>query len=196
MKNLILLFLLIFCHSGFAQSNNTASVFHRLIIYNADNEVMIVKIKNAEVWVTPGFYQDSVQFIKEGLHGIASTYGMKISNPELKGTFSMRREIGESKEMLIRNIYTCRYLSGKLHFPENQPFEISEIKWLPMKEALSTISFESIRIFIKQTHDYPNVVWGGSIRVIKENNKRKYEIMEEFYPLFSPKKRKQKRRRN
>ncbi len=190
MKNLIILLLLLISQPSLAQGNSNTSIFHRLIVYNSDNEIMLVKVKNSEMWLTPGFYQDSIQFIKEGLHGIASTYGMKISNPELKGIFSMRREIGETREMLIRNIYHCKHLDGKVHFPENQPFEIDEIKWLPIEEALSIIPFESTRLFIKQTHDNPNVVWGGSISAIRENNKWSYKIMEEFYPLFSSKNRK------
>ena len=186
MKNILILLFLVTCQSSFAQKHGKVSTFHRLIINNSENEIMMVKIKNKDVWVTPGFYQDSVQFIKEGLHEIASTYGMKISNPTLKGMFSMRREIGETKEMLIRNIYSCNYLSGNVHFPENQTFEIGEIKWLPLEEALSLISFESIKMFIKQTYNYPNVVWGGSISAIKEDNKWRYEIIEDFYPLYSP----------
>jgi len=188
MKNLIVFLLLTFCYSGFAQIDKNVSIFHRLIIHNAANEIMLVKIKGAEVWVTPGFYQDSTQFIKKGLHDIAMTYGMQISDPELKGTFAMRREVGESKEMLIRNIYHCNYLNGKVHFPENQSFEINEIKWLPLKEALPLISFESMRMFIKQTSDNPDVIWGGSINAVKEDDKWKYEVMEAFYPLFNPRK--------
>ncbi len=108
------------------------------IIYNAENELMLVKIKDTDVWVTPGFYQDSTQFIKEGLHDIASTYGLKISNPELSGVFSIRREVEGGKEMLLRNIYRCDYLSGVVHFPENQSFEIGEIKWQPRKKQYYT----------------------------------------------------------
>ncbi len=187
MRNLIILLLLIISHTSFAQGNSNTSIFHRLIVYNASNEIMLVKIKNTETWVTPGFYQDSIQFIKEGLQEMALTYGMKISNPELKGTFSMRREIGEKREMLIRNIYHCKYLKGKIDFPENQSFEIGEIKWLPIKDALSIISFESMRMFIKQTDDFSNQVSGGSISVIREDNNWKYEIKEGFYPLFNTK---------
>ena len=187
MKKTIFLLFITLSVGCFAQVNHDISIFHRLVIYNSDKEIMLVKIKDTDVWVTPGFYQDSIQFINEGLHDIASTYGIKISNPELKGTFSMRRENGGNKEMLIRNIYSCNYLSGKVHFPENQSFKIGEIKWLPMKEALSLIPFESVRMFMKQTDDYPNFVWGGSINAIRVDNKWEYQIMEEFYPLFSPK---------
>jgi hypothetical protein len=185
MKKIIILLFITFSGLCFAQGSQNTSVFHRLLVYNSENEVMLVKIKGTDVWVTPGFYQDSVQCIKEGLHKIALTYGMTISNPELKGAFSMRRETGETREMLIRNIYRCNYLGGKVHFPENQSFKIGEIKWLPMKEVLSVISFESIRMFIKQTYDFPNIVWGGSISAIREDKQWNYKIVEAFYPLFS-----------
>ena len=75
MKNILILLFLVTCQSSFAQKHGKVSTFHRLIINNSENEIMMVKIKNKDVWVTPGFYQDSVQFIKEGLHEIASTYG-------------------------------------------------------------------------------------------------------------------------
>ena len=183
MKKIIVLLFLIVSGTPFAQGNQNTSVFHRLIIYNSQNEIMLVKFKGTDIWVTPGFYQDSIQFIKEGLHTIASTYGMKISSPKLKGTFSLRRENGDTQKMLIRNIYHSNYLSGKIHFPKNQSFEIGDIKWMPLKEALEKIPFESVQLFIKQTHNYPNIVWGGSINARKEDDKWKYEVMEEFYPL-------------
>lgn len=187
MKKIIALLFLISTGVSYAQESEPISVFHRLLIYNADSEIMLVKIKDTDTWITPGFYQDSKQFIKEGLHNIASTYGITISDPELKGTFSKRREVEASREMQIRNMYRCNYLKGNVHFPKNQSFEIGEIKWLPVKEALTVISFESIRMFVKQVDDYPDILWGGSIRSIKEDDTWRYEIVEEFYPLFSPK---------
>ena len=146
---------------------------------------MLVKIKNTDTWVTPGFYQDSVQFIKQGLIDIPATYGITISDPTLKGTFSMRRERGEKQEMLLRNIYHANYLSGDVHFPLGQSFEIGEIKWLPMAEASSVISFESMRMFIQQTDEHPETVWGGSLHAVRKEDKWEYEIIEAFYPLFS-----------
>ena len=186
MKTIIMLLFLTFSGVSFAQGNQDTSVFHRLIIYNAQNEIMLVKFKDTDLWVTPGFYQDSIQFIKAGLHTIAATYGLKISTPKLRGTFSLRRENGDSKKMLIRNIYHCNYLSGTIHFPENQTFEIDEIKWLPLKEALLKIPLESVKMFIEQTNKPSNVVWGGSISVRKKDDKWQYEIIEEFYPIFEP----------
>ena len=188
MKTLITFLFLAFSGVCFAQHNENVSVFHRLIIYNADNEMMLVKIKDTEIWVTPGFYQDSLLFNKKGLHDIAGTYGMEISNPELKGTFSMRRHNGASTEMLLRNIYSCNYLSGEVHYPKNQSFEIGEIRWLPASEAIPLLSFESIRMFVKQTNDNPDILSGGSISAIRKDDNWNYKVIEEFYPLFSAKK--------
>lgn len=183
MKKIIVLLFLIFSGLSFAQGNHNTSVFHRLIIYNSQNEIMLVKFKDTDVWATPGFYQDNIQFITEGLHTIASTYGIKISTPKLKGIFSLRRENGDTQKMLIRNIYHCNYLDGTIHFPKNQSFEIDEIQWLPLNEAILKIPFKYVKMFIKQTYEYPNIVWGGSISAKKENDEWNYAIMEEFYPL-------------
>ena len=196
MKKIIILLLVIASQSSFAQGNKKVSIFHRLIIYNTDNEIMLVKIKDTDVWVTPGFYQDTIQSIRKGLNDVAATYGMKISSPELKGVFSMRRDIAERKEMLIRNIYTCKYLEGKIHFPEHQPFSIGEIKWLPMKEALQTLTHKSVQIFLKQTHNNPAIISGGAIVVYKESKEWKVKIVEEFYPLFSSTKQKRSKMKN
>ena len=195
MNKIVIFLLLIASQSSFAQGKSKVSIFHRLVVYNAKNEIMLVKIKGADVWVTPGFYQDTIQFSKQGLHDVAATYGMKISDPELQGVFSMRRETGGKKEMLIRNIYRCKYLEGEVHFPENQPFSISEIKWLPMNEALKTLSHISVRTLLTQTHHNPTIVSGGSIVVYREGKEWKVKIAEEFYPLFSPKKRKRRKRK-
>ena len=188
MKNLLIILLLITSQSSFAQGINKPSVFHRLLIYNSENKIMLVKIKDPEVWVTPGFYQDRIQFIKTGLHDIASTYGMKISEPKLKETFSMRDETGDTTEMLIRNIYKCEYLGGEIHSPENQPFIISEIKWVTVDEAIKILTHTPVQMFVKQTHNNSNIVSGGSLVVYNENGEKKTKIVEDFYPLFTSEK--------
>lgn len=183
MKKLLILLFLTLSQIIQAQNGKNVSVFHRLLIYNTDNEIMLVRFKDSNIWVTPGFYQDNKQYIQKGLHDIATTYGITVSNPELKGVFSMKSENGEHIEMRIRNIYRCNYLHGKIKVPKN----LGEVKWLPIKEALKTITYKSINLFLKQTHNYPNVVWGGSIIALKKEIGWKYEIVEEFYPLFYPK---------
>ncbi len=186
MKKLLIVLVFTVFQSNVAQENNTVSVFHRLLIYNSDNQIMLVKIKGkgAEVWVTPGIYQDSNQFIKKGLDDLVKTYGIETSSPELKGVFSVQYENDEKKEMWLRNYYTCKYIKGDIHFPKNQPFTVSEIKWVSLEKSLEMLSHEFVKLMLEQTHNNPNLVSGGSISVFKENHKVKVKIEEEFYPLF------------
>ena len=93
-------------------------------------------------------------------------------------------------------MYTCNYISGEL---KTSAF-LGEVKWLSIDEAMKTLTFSHINSFIKQTYDYPNTVWGGTILRRQEGDKWTTEIIEEFYPLFSSNKKKrrkrQKRRQN
>ncbi len=181
MKKLILFLLLIWSASLFAQESNNVSVFHRLLIYNQKQELLIAKFKDTDIWVTPGFYQDSLQFIKEGLQDVASTYGITVSTPELQGMFSMRSETSTKTVLSVRNIYSCNYVNGQLKVPSF----LGEVKWIPMETALQTLTYPHINLFIKQTFDYPNTVWGGSIVRYQASGKWKTKVMEAFYPLFS-----------
>ena len=190
MKKLTILLLIITSVSKttIAQTPKT-SVFHRLMVYNDQNEIMLVRFEGTDIWVTPGFYQDATTLISKGLHDLADTYGMNISNPELKGIFSLRYAMEEKKEMWLRNIYHCKYLEGEIHFPENQSFKISEIKWLPLDDALNTLTHKFVKLFIEQTHNNPNVVSGGSLVVYNsDTQERKVKIIETFYPIFNSRK--------
>ncbi|MFT4537213.1 MAG: hypothetical protein ACI9P5_004594 [Saprospiraceae bacterium] len=180
MKKILIIIFLIAAQSCASQTSNSLSVFHRLLIYNSDNEVLIVKFKDTDIWVTPGFYQDSLLFIKEGLHRSGSGYELMITDPELKGVFSMRKEYAERTAMSICNIYRCNLISSTLKVPVS----LGDAQWIPVAEALETVTYKSINHFLKQTNDYPHVVWGGSVNIIRKGAKSEFEIMEKFYPLF------------
>lgn len=184
MNKIFIFIIMVAAQTVFSQESNNVSIFHRLLIYNSDQEVMIVQFKDTDIWVTPGFYQDSVQFIQEGLHKVAAEYGIRVTDPELKGVFSMRREFTDRTEMSVRNIYRSDYIDGTLKIPEF----LGDVKWVSVDEALQSISYKSIILFLKQTNDYPDAVWGGSVNIIRKDNKREYQVMEEFYPLFERKK--------
>lgn len=179
MKKLFVFILMIASQNIFSQESNNVSIFHRLVIYNSQNEILLVNFKDTDIWVTPGFYQDSVQFIKEGLHRIASNYEVKITDPELRGVFSMRREFSKTTEMSIRNIYSCSVVSGEIKTPESR----GDAKWFAIDEAIQTVTYKSIKLFLKQINDDPETIWGGSVNVIRKDGIRDYQILEEFYPL-------------
>lgn len=174
MKKFLLLIGLLYSHALFAQQAPNASTFHRLLILNEKDELMVVKVKNSDRWVTPGWYQDDHSSITEGLDELAASYGVKITTPTLRGVFTLK-----GGQISTRLIYTTRIKSGELKAPDI----IDEIKWLPIPKAVETITFPHIRVQIAQLINYPDVVWGGSQTMYQENGVYGSRIVEDFYPL-------------
>ena len=174
MKKLLLLVCLLYSHALFAQEAPKTSTFHRLLLLNEKNELMVVKIKNSNRWVTPGWYQDDRLTISEGLDELAASYGVKITTPTLRGVFTLK-----GSQLSTRLIYTTRIKSGELKAPEL----IEEIRWLPVPKAVETITFPHIRTQITQISNYPDVVWAGSQTMYQENGVYGSKIVENFYPL-------------
>ncbi len=72
----------------FAQENGEVPEFHRLLIFNSENQLMVVKIKNTNFWVTPGLYSKDKKLTNENLYKLATEYGLKVTKPSLKGIFT------------------------------------------------------------------------------------------------------------
>lgn len=179
MKKVIKILFIILCHSVNAQVENDIPIFHRLLLVNAQNELMVVKIENTDFWVTPGLYQSKEQTIKIGLDSVASTYGLKLTEIHLKGTFMIKRELNGASSASLRNVYTAKVQKGMAKRPEG----ISEIKWLSVEDAMKTITFPHINLMIKQIMSNPNDIWGGTLLQFKENDTWRAKVLEEFYGL-------------
>lgn len=174
MKKVLLLTSMLFSQSLFAQEAPKTSTFHRLLLLNEKNELMVVKVKNSNRWVTPGWYQDDRLTITEGLDELAASYGVKIATPTLRGVFTLK-----GSQVSTRLIYTTKIKSGELKAPEI----IEEIKWLPIPKAVEIITFPHISDQITQISKYPDVVWGGSQTMYQENGVYSSQVVEKFYPL-------------
>lgn len=179
MKKLIFLFFCLFTQPLFSQGIKDATIFHRLLIFNSKQELMVVKVKNSEFWVTPGIYQNNHQLIREGLDSLASTYGITITRPTLRGIFTLKSELDSS--ISIRNIFVSQMNGGIIKNPEI----IEEVRWLPVNKAMEIITFPHINLIINQVTQYPNDVWGGSLSMYKEGKEYKSRILEKFYPLYT-----------
>ncbi|MBC6999955.1 hypothetical protein [Cytophaga sp. FL35] len=179
MKKVIKILFIIVCHSVNAQVDNNIPIFHRLLLLNAQNELMVVKIENTDFWVTPGLYQSKEQTIKNGLDSIASTYGLKLKEIHLKGTFMLKRELNGASSTSLRNVYTAKVQKGMAKKHEG----ISEIKWLSVDEVMKTITFPHINLMVKQIMSKPNDIWGGTLLQFKENDLWRAKVLEEFYRL-------------
>lgn len=179
MKKITFVIITLFLNAVFGQTEPEIKIFHRLVIVDADNKIMVVKVENANVWVTPVFYQTPDGTIQIGLKNLATSYGIDIEEPKLKGVFLLKREIDGAYSTSLRNVYTARNKAGIV----KRPHGIDEIKWVPMDEATELITFPHISLMLKGIMDNPNVVLGGTLRQYKENDNWKTEIIEAFYSL-------------
>lgn len=174
---LLLLFTLTWTTSLYAQEAPKISTFHRLLIVNDNNEVMAVKIKNSERWVTPGWYQDDHSSIKTGLETLAGTYGLSITTPILRGVFTLKGP--KENELSTRLIYVVKIKGGKLKSPDS----IGEIRWLNLQQVSDIITFPHISTQIRQIMLYPGQVWGGTQIMTQESGIYGVKIVEDFYPI-------------
>lgn len=154
-------------------------VFHRLLAFNQQGELLVVKIKDRELWVTPGWYQDNNLTVKEGLEKLAGSYGLTISDLKLSGVFTLR--MGKEQSPSTRLIYLANTQGQGDILPEG----IDKIAWQPLTEALQTINLAHIRYQVKQIIANPQTVWGGTQKMRWEEGINRFGVVEDFYPLFA-----------
>ena len=179
MKKVLAIIFVVLVYSQNTQAQSDISIFHRLLIFNSNNEMMVVKIENRNFWVTPGLYQSKEQSIKSGLDSIASTYGVDLKEIKLKGTFILKRDLNGKRSTSLRNVYTATVKN----ISEKKPKGIDKIIWLSPEKALKQITFPHINAMIEQITRNPDQVWGGTLLQFRENDLWKTKILEEFYAL-------------
>lgn len=176
-KVLLLPLILLFSQSIVAQETEKPSTFHRLLVFNNQNELLVVRVKNSNRWVTPGWYQDNSLTIKDGLDELARSYGIKVIAPTLRGVFTLRTE--QNPQISTRLIYSTKIAGGKIKMPDM----IDEIRWLSVSKAMEIMTFPHINAQLEQLTKFPDNIWGGSQLMYQENGVYKVKIIEGFYPL-------------
>lgn len=177
MKNILLVITILFAASSFVQANDKAPSFHRLLVFNDENQLMVVKIKNTNFWVTPGLYNENNKLTHDNLYQLAADYGFKVTKPSLKGIFTLKNK--KTKAESSRHFYNVKVSDGEQITPDN----IEEIKWLPLTEAMQLITFPHINILLKQITQHPENIWGGTILRYKEGKEFYAKMLSDFYPL-------------
>ena len=178
-KFTILLVICILILPSKAQEPQELPVFHRLMVFNEQNEILVAKIEYSEFWVTPGFYQSKDQSIKNGIDSLSATYGIVLKDVKLNGTFILNRQINGTKSTSLRHVYTAKInkMDAKL------PAGIETIRWLSIDEAAQTINFPHINAMILQIAAHPDTLWGGTLLQYKEDDRWQSKILEDFYAL-------------
>ena len=183
MKKAFLLFIIVLMsNSLLAQSKdnpepNTTVI--TLIILNDNGEVLI---KRATIgWITIGAFYEQRQTLNEVIASLSNKYGVSISKPELKGVFTYK--FGFNNSLSVRQLYVAKSTTTEL--PKNKKVEFH---WVPKDEAIEKFksTVPSFGEMIEQILDYPQVVWGGSFLINRENEKKTSEQTEDFYPISDP----------
>jgi hypothetical protein len=163
--------------SSFAAGKVTT--FHRLIIQNQNDQVMVVKIKDRDFWVTPGCYQNNSTKLNEGMNANAAEYGLTISPVELRALFTLRDEKDDS--VSTRNIFVA-YTEGN---HSKMPSYIDEIRWLSVEESIKLMTFPQISFALEQIFENPDQIMGGSLQLKKVNGIETLTIQEPIRALFN-----------
>ena len=158
----------------YAYADNSVEEFHRLLVFNQQEELMVVKIKDTDFWVTPGLYSQDQESTNKALHKLAAEYNLKLNELQLRGVFSLTNK--QSQKTSNRYFYYAKTSDLNYKLPEN----IEKIEWLPINKAMELITFPHINILLKQVIDYPDQIWSADILRYKEGDKFKAKITKEF----------------
>lgn len=183
MKKIILVLMIIQVGlKSFAQeTGNDSYTIQRLVIYNQKGEVLLER--NDLGWMTPALRHNSKTTIKEGLMNLASEYGVKVNSPKIAGIFMFMSNYKPISQ--FRQHFSCRILDGELKVPDNN----KDAQWFSISKAIEMMSLSDtkaplvIRDMTKQLLYYPEIIWGGTYLLSKNDGKITYETTEEFYPL-------------
>lgn len=172
-----LIFVLLASNQAFSQETKLTN-FHRLLVMNENNELLMVKVKGNGLWMTPGVYQTGDLIISKGLENVAADYGLKIDRPALRGMFVLRTDFDNSTN--VRNFF----VANSSNDITKMPVYVSESRWMKPAEAYKVMGIPHISEMIKQVLANPTKVSGGTLRQFKKGNKHHVEQVEDFY-LFA-----------
>ncbi|MFK7809551.1 MAG: hypothetical protein AB8F74_17235 [Saprospiraceae bacterium] len=182
--NKILLLALVLLTSGELFSQETISdsyTIQRLIILNENGEVLLEKHKNG--WMTPALRHNNKVTTNDGLKNLASSFGLNISTPKLAGIFMFVSEY--KPQSSFRQHYVCKTIDGKLILPE----EKLDVQWFAPHKAIEMMSLPDAKLIgavgdmTEQILQYPEIIWGGTFTLWKEEGVTQYKVTENFYPI-------------
>lgn len=183
MKKITLLLICSFFTFSIAaqDSNQDSYTIQRLIIYNQKGEILLEKHQNG--WMTPALRHQSKESINQGLSNLAAEFGLKVSPPKLAGIFLF---IAEYKpQSSFRQHYFAHVVEGEIKLPEDK----LDVQWFSPHKAVEMMSMPdaklipAVRDMTQHLLEFPEIVWGGSFSLWKENGKTQYKVIENFYPL-------------
>lgn len=181
-KFIFLSFIILFGLKSFAQeTGNDSYTIQRLIIFNKEGEVLLEK--NDFGWMTPALRHNSKTTIKDGLMSLASEFGISVNSPKIAGIFMFMSDYKPISQ--FRQHYSCNKIDGELIVPKNK----KDAQWFSIRKAIEMMSLPNtkaplvIRDMTKHVLYYPEIIWGGTFLLSKNDGKITYKTTEAFYPL-------------
>jgi hypothetical protein len=181
MKARILVIICFFsCLYSFAQKkekNTDNYTYIKLYITNAENKVLLLKWGND--WEVPGARYSAPYTLSKFVDTLAAEDGIKIKNVRLSGMFTVEYE--GQKKLAIMQYYSAEHSSGSVRVPAG----CADIQWFSVEEALKILTFEDMKIMIRQINEDPKAIWGGAIhkRTDGHTNIPVISVKEPFYKL-------------
>ncbi len=161
--------------------SNDSYTIQRLLVFNSDGEILLEKHVNG--WMTPALRHNSKTSTNDGLKNLASEFGLRISTPKLSGIFMF---ISEYKlQSSFRQHYVSNYIGGELKLPEGK----LDAKWFEPQKAIEMMSLPdakligAVREMTEQLLNYPEIIWGGTFNLWKEDGVTIYRVSENFYSI-------------
>ena len=183
MKKIFFTFIIVLIsNSLFGQSKDNSdpnSTVIRLIILNDNGDILI---KNSTIgWLTISATFKERQTINEVIDSLSNRYGVSITRPNLKGVFTYK--YGFKSSTYITQLYVAKSTTNDL--PKNKNVEFY---WASKHDAIEKLkeTIPSLGQMVKQVLDYPDIIWGGSFLVNRENNEVSSSQTEDFYPISNP----------
>lgn len=179
MKNkFFVLIVALFSINTYAQENKKPLdnyVIKRLIVCNDNDELIVVKYGGT--WNIPALRFNQSESYNQALSNLAKEMGVEISKPKIAGIFSFTYDF--NSQSALRMFYVTNYKSGKLKTKSGW----NDIKWINKKEFLKLKNQDVYSLMASKIVENVSIVWGGAFSLYKENNKVKFDITEEFYPI-------------
>lgn len=168
-------FILLSLSLSFSAIAQQEKAFYRLNIVNEQGELLLVKIKEPEVWVTTGLYEEPDKFNVAQFHKMAATYGLEISDITFHGDF----QLSSAKDKPFQTRYFYQAIAS--NDVQIAPDFIAETRWVAPAEAFELITFPHISYLTKQTLDHPQQVWSAKIQRYTQAGEHKLQVIEGFH---------------
>lgn len=183
MKRIILLLLVITMGLKlFSQeTGNDSYTIQRLLIYNQEGEVLLEK--NDFGWMTPALRHNTKTSIKNGLMNLGAEFGLEVNSPKIAGIFMFMPDYRKISQ--FRQHFRCDVIAGELKVPEAK----KDAQWFSISKAIEMMSLSDtkaplvIRDMTRQLLLNPEIIWGGSFVLSKNDGVLTYKTSEAFYPL-------------